>query len=193
MPKNSRLIVIKSPTTTSNACMTFCACPSYCIFITTTCHDHTINKQTRQYNPTHHNYHSKQSRDTSPTHPRNTLAPRALTPTTRAAHTPTNPLTLLELYGGTATDLEALLKAEYHIKIYFWANTGSDAHTSLQHRITQMREISTPTSSFFHCPLEYPTPTRYHSNYTNRPANKLFHMHRRNNSQRTHLPTDLIK
>jgi hypothetical protein len=46
----------------------------------------------------------------------------------------------MELYGGTATGLEALLKAGYHIKTYAWADTDPDAYTSLQHRITQMQE-----------------------------------------------------
>ena len=49
---------------------------------------------------------------------------------------PYAPLTILELYGGTATGLEALLKAGHHIKTYAWADTDPDAHTSLQHRIT---------------------------------------------------------
>ena len=50
------------------------------------------------------------------------------------------PLIILELYGGTATGLEALLKAGHHIKTYAWADTDPDANISLQHRITQMRE-----------------------------------------------------
>ena len=53
---------------------------------------------------------------------------------------PHAPLTILELYGGTATGLEVLLKAGRSIKTYAWADTDPDAYTSLQHRITQMRE-----------------------------------------------------
>ena len=53
---------------------------------------------------------------------------------------PHAPLTILELYGGTATGLEALLKAGHRVKTYAWADTDPDAYTSLQHRITQMRE-----------------------------------------------------
>jgi ribonuclease HI len=53
---------------------------------------------------------------------------------------PHAPLTILELYGGTATGLEALLKAGHHINTYAWADTDPDAYTSLQHRITQMQE-----------------------------------------------------
>jgi hypothetical protein len=53
---------------------------------------------------------------------------------------PHAPLTILELYGGTITGLEDLLKAGHHIKTYAWADTYPDAYTSLQHRITQMRE-----------------------------------------------------
>jgi hypothetical protein len=49
---------------------------------------------------------------------------------------PHAPLTILELYGGMATGLEALLKAGHHIKTYTWADKDPDAYTSLQHRIT---------------------------------------------------------
>jgi hypothetical protein len=53
---------------------------------------------------------------------------------------PYTPLTILELCGGTATGLKALVKAGHHIKTYACADTDPDAYIALQHRITQMRE-----------------------------------------------------
>ena len=50
---------------------------------------------------------------------------------------PQHPLTTLEIYGGTAAGLEALLKTGHHIQTYTRADTNHDAHTGVQHRLTQ--------------------------------------------------------
>jgi hypothetical protein len=66
---------------------------------------------------------------------------------------PHAPLAILELYGGTATSMEALLKAGHHLKTYACADTDPDAYTSFQHRIIQMQEsypLQLPLSSTAH-------------------------------------------
>ena len=51
---------------------------------------------------------------------------------------PQHSLTVLEIYGGTAAGLEALLKTGHYIHKYTWADTNPDAHTSVKHRLTQL-------------------------------------------------------
>ena len=51
---------------------------------------------------------------------------------------PQHSLTILEIYGGTAPGLEALLKTCHHIQIYTWADTDPDAYTAIQHRLAQL-------------------------------------------------------
>ncbi len=51
---------------------------------------------------------------------------------------PQHPLTVLEIHGGTAAGLEALLKTGHYIHKYTWADTNPDAHTSVKHRLTQL-------------------------------------------------------
>jgi hypothetical protein len=51
---------------------------------------------------------------------------------------PQHPLTIIEIYGGTTTGLEALLKTGHYIQTYIWADTNPYAHTAIQHRLTQL-------------------------------------------------------
>jgi len=45
----------------------------------------------------------------------------------------------MELCGGLATGLEALLRAGYAISSYAWVDTDSNAHTVASHRIACLR------------------------------------------------------
>jgi hypothetical protein len=53
---------------------------------------------------------------------------------------PKRPLTILEIYGGTAAGLEALLRTGHHIKKYTGADTNPDTHTSTKHRLAQLQK-----------------------------------------------------
>ena len=53
---------------------------------------------------------------------------------------PKRPLTILEIYGGTAAGLEALLRTGHHIQKYTWADTNPDTHTSTKHRLAQLQK-----------------------------------------------------
>jgi hypothetical protein len=53
---------------------------------------------------------------------------------------PKRPLTILEIYGGTAAGLEALLRTGHHITKYTWADTNPGTHTSTQHRLAQLQQ-----------------------------------------------------
>jgi hypothetical protein len=53
---------------------------------------------------------------------------------------PQHPLNVLEIYGGTAAGLEALLRTGHYIHKYIWADTNPDAHTSTKHRLTQLHQ-----------------------------------------------------
>ena len=52
---------------------------------------------------------------------------------------PHTPLRIVELCGGLATGLEALLRADYAISSYTWIVTNPDANTAASHRITFLR------------------------------------------------------
>jgi hypothetical protein len=53
---------------------------------------------------------------------------------------PKRPLTILEIYGGTAAGLEALLRTGHHIQKYTWADINPDTHTSIKHRLAQLQQ-----------------------------------------------------
>jgi hypothetical protein len=57
----------------------------------------------------------------------------------RSHRLPHTPLWIVELCGGLATGLEALLRASYAISSYAWIDTNPDAHTAASHRITYLR------------------------------------------------------
>ena len=53
---------------------------------------------------------------------------------------PREPLRIVELRGGLATGLEALLRAGYAIRSYVWVDIDPDAHMDVSHRITHLRQ-----------------------------------------------------
>jgi hypothetical protein len=70
-----------------------------------------------------------------------TQPPSNLTPThLDEFKIPNRPLTILEIYGGTAAGLEALLRTGHHIQKYILANTNPDTHTSTKHRLAQLQQ-----------------------------------------------------
>ncbi len=73
------------------------------------------------------------------TSPPPTPFPSTLTLRNLALYTiPKHPLIILELYSGSTARIEALLKTGHRIQTYTWADTNSDAHTAIQHRLTQL-------------------------------------------------------
>jgi hypothetical protein len=64
------------------------------------------------------------------------LAPLAVTPRYTL---PQRPLHLVELSGGIATGLEAVLKARNAVASYIWADIDPDAHIAIAHRLTRLR------------------------------------------------------
>ena len=53
-------------------------------------------------------------------------------------HIPGRPIHLVELCGGIATGLEALLKAGHAVASYTWADIDPDAHTATTHRLARL-------------------------------------------------------
>jgi hypothetical protein len=52
---------------------------------------------------------------------------------------PQRPLHLVELCGGIATWLDAVLKAGHAVASYTWADIDLDVHTATAHRLTRLR------------------------------------------------------
>ena len=50
-------------------------------------------------------------------------------------HLPHRPIYLVELCGGIAIELEAVLKARHAVAAYTWADIDLDAHTATTHRL----------------------------------------------------------
>ena len=74
-----------------------------------------------------------------------------LTSTNQAVYKiPKRPLTILEIYGGTAAGLEALLRTGHHIKKYTWADTNPDTHTHQQNIDSHNSKSNTPHNSLSH-------------------------------------------
>ena len=57
----------------------------------------------------------------------------------RCHRLPRIPLRIVELCGGLATGLEALLRSSSPISSYAWADTNTDAHTAASHRVAYLR------------------------------------------------------
>ncbi len=57
----------------------------------------------------------------------------------RKQRLPRTPPRIVELSGGLATGLEALLKVGYAISSYAWVDIDPDAHTATSHRIAHLR------------------------------------------------------
>ena len=122
------------------------------------------------------------------------MATRALTPTTRAAHTPTRtPHNIGTLWRNGHGPGSPTQGGTSHQTIRMGGHRPGCTHITPTPNHTNAREIPPPTTPLFHRPSEYPTPTRYHAHYTDKPTNKLPHVHRRNHSQPTHLSTDYTK
>jgi hypothetical protein len=122
------------------------------------------------------------------------MATRALTPTFKAAHTPTrNPHhtgTLRRNGHGPGSPTQS---GTPHQNIRLGEHIPGCIHITPTPNNTNAREIAPPITPLFHRSLEYPTPTRYYSYHANKPTNKISHMHRHNHSQPTHLSTDHTK
>jgi len=66
--------------------------------------------------------------------PKDTPSPHILTNIPRYI-LPRRPIHLVELCGGMATGLEAILKAGHAVAAYTWADIDPDAHTTTSHRL----------------------------------------------------------
>jgi hypothetical protein len=90
-------------------------------------------------------------------------APRALAPTIRAAHTPTNPryyTITLRRHGHMLGSPTQSGLSHQNMRLGGYRPGCTHIPPTLNH--TNVRELFPPATPLFHCPLEYPTPTRYH-------------------------------
>ena len=58
----------------------------------------------------------------------------------RPYHLPRRPLRIVDLCGGLATGLEALLKAGYAVTSYAWLDIDTDAHATVSHRLPREKQ-----------------------------------------------------